>query len=483
MSDVDPTPPTVHLRINGEKLKAGSGGTYDHIYPATGEVNARIPLADKQEIDLAVTKAHEAFLTWRKTPPAERRRLLQKLADLIEANAEEFARLGALDNGTPLAIAAGSPLLAAEWTRYYAGWADKITGELTGKPEDLGELGYTVAQPYGVVAIIITWNGPLISLAMKIPAALAAGNTVVVKPSELTPFAGELFMDLVEQAGIPAGVVNILPGTAEAGAQLVGHPLVKKVTFTGGPATATKILQGCAPDMKPAVLELGGKSAQIIFADADLDAACQHGTQFSLIVLSGQGCAFPTRMLIEDSVYDEVVERVKRIAESIVPGDPLEPGVVFGPVINEAAVERIVGMVERAKEQGATVLTGGRRLDRPGYYVEPTVLTDVDPDSEIAQNEVFGPVLCLFRFSTDEEAVAIANKTRYGLSSYIQTTNLNRALKVAAELDAGQTIINNANALEVSRPFGGFGLSGLGKEGGRDGLYEFLRVRAIGIKV
>jgi len=483
MSDADRTPPKVHLRINGEKLDQGSGGTFDHISPATGKVDATIPLADKEEIDRAVTAAHEAFQAWRRTPPAVRRGLLQKLADLIEANAAEFARLGALDNGTPLSVGGAFPVLSAEWTRYYAGWADKIQGDLTGNPVQDGELGYTLAQPYGVVGIIITWNGPLISLAMKIPAAVAAGNTVVVKPSELTPFSGELFMDLVEQAGFPPGVINVLPGTAEAGAQLVGHPLVKKVTFTGGPATATKILETCAADMKPAVLELGGKSANIVFEDADLDVACQVGTTFSLIALSGQGCAFATRMIVHEDVYDEVVARVKLVAENIPVGDPFDPTVASGPVVNAAAVDRILGMIERAKEQGATLLAGGSRIDREGYYIQPTVFTDVDPDSELAQTEVFGPVLAIFKFATEDEAVALANNTRYALSSYVQTKDLKRAIRVAAELEAGETLINGAANLQVGRPFGGFGLSGLGKEGGRQGIEEFLRIRSVGITV
>lgn len=483
MSEPDRTPPKVHLRIHGEKLAVGSGGSHEHVSPATGDVDAVIPMAGKEEIDLAVAKAQEAFGTWKRTRPAVRRQLLLKLADLIEAHAAEFGRLGALDNGTPLAAGAAFPQLSAEWTRYYAGWADKLTGDLTGNPQDLGELGYTLAQPYGVVGIIITWNGPLISLAMKIPAAVAAGNTVVVKPSELTPFSGELFMDLVEEAGFPPGVINVLPGTAEAGAHLVSHPLVKKITFTGGPATASRILGACAADMKPAVLELGGKSANIVFEDADLLAACRLGTTFSLIALSGQGCAFATRMIVQDSVYDEVVATVKTIAENIPVGDPFDPEIASGPVVNEAAVDRILGMIERAEEQGATVLTGGKRIDRPGYFIEPTVLVDVDPASEIAQTEVFGPVLCLFRFSTEEEAIALANGTRYGLSSYVQTKDLTRAIRVATELEAGETLINGAVNLQVGRPFGGFGLSGVGKEGGREGIEEFLRTRSIAIAI
>ncbi|MFE9096771.1 aldehyde dehydrogenase family protein [Streptomyces sp. NPDC007264] len=484
MSDIDRTPPKVHLHINGERLEAGAGGFYDHISPVTGQVDAQIPLADKQEVDAAVDAAHQAYQSWRKVAPAARRAMLHKLADLLDENAVEFARLGALDNGTPVTI--GTPFAAtcSEWTRYYAGWADKIQGDLTGNPVCDGELGYTLAQPYGVVGIIITWNGPLISLAMKIPAAVAAGNTVVVKPSELTPFAGELFMDLVEEAGFPPGVINLLPGTAEAGAQLVTHPLVKKVSFTGGPVTATRILQSCAETMKPAVLELGGKSANIVFDDADLDSACAIATTFSLSLLTGQGCAYATRLLVQDTVHDEVVARVKAIAESIAIGDPFDPAVFTGPVVNEAALTRILGVIEKAEADGATLITGGERIGgelADGYYIQPTVFTDVDPDSDLAQNEVFGPVLAIFKFSTEEEALAIANNTRYGLSSYVQTKDLNRATRLAAELDAGETLVNGAQNLKIGRPFGGFGLSGMGKEGGRQGIEEFLRVKAVGI--
>lgn len=334
-----------------------------------------------------------------------------------------------------------------------------------------------------MVGIIITWNGPLISLAMKIPAAVVAGNTVVVKPSELTPFSGKLFMDLVEEAGFPPGVINILPGTAEAGVQLVGHPLVKKVTFSGGQATASEILAARASDMKPAVLELGGKSANIIFPDADLDAACEVGTPCSLTALSRQGCAFATRMIVHEDVCDEVVERMTMSAQHIPVGDPFGPATASGPVVNAAAVDRILGMIERAKEQGVTLVAGGSRIDRDGFFIEPTVFTDVDPDSEIAQTEVFGPVLPIFKFANEGEAIAPANNTRYALSSYVQTKDLDQAVRVAAELEEGGTLINGVMNLQASRPFGGFGLSGVGKEGGRQGMEEFLRIHAVGIKL
>src|SRR5438270_789913 len=388
MSDtqtVDRTPPAVHQRIGDERLTAGEGGAHGHINPTNGSVDAEIPLAGPADVDRAVQTAHEAFDGWKRTAPGERRRLMHRLADLIEANTDEFARLGTLDNGTPLSTTSNFPPMSAEWTRYYAGWADKISSDVTASVRDDGELGFTLSQPYGVIGIIITWNGPLISLAMKIPAALAAGNTVVVKPSELTPFCAEHFSDLVEEAGFPPGVVNVLPGDAAAGATLVAHPLVTKVSFTGGPATAHRILASCAEHMKPSVMEFGGKSANIVGEDANLDAACFHGTFMSVGAMAGQGCAFPTRMLVHESIYDQVVETVAGIAKGITVGDPFDPTVVSGPVINEAALERILGMIDRAKLDGSRLVAGGARLNGPladGYFIEPTVFCDVDPASE-----------------------------------------------------------------------------------------------------
>jgi aldehyde dehydrogenase (NAD+) len=477
--------PAVHLHVAGDRLDTGSGGSHEHIDPSTGQVDAKIPLAGPGEVDRAVNAADAAFPDWRRTAPEDRRRLLLRLADLMEANAEEFGRRGTMDNGTPASVVGGMAGTAVEWTRYYAGWTDKIAGELSsGFASGVGELNYTLLEPYGVVGIIITWNGPLISLAMKIPPALAAGCTVVCKPSELTPFSAELFADLIEEAGFPAGVCNILPGDPAAGEALVVHPQVRKVSFTGGPATASKILHACADSMKPVTLELGGKSANIVFDDADLDAACGLGTMMSVGVLSGQGCAFPTRMLVQQPIYEDVIARVAMVAKGIPVGDPWDPTVLAGPVINEAALERILGMIERAQKDGARLVTGGSRIGGDlahGYFLEPTVFADVDPDSELAQNEVFGPVLAMTPFADDDEAVHIANNTRYGLSGYVQTQNLSRGLRIAEELVTGEVLINGAANLRVQRPFGGVGISGMGKEGGRLGVEEFLRVKSVGI--
>jgi aldehyde dehydrogenase (NAD+) len=473
--------PTVHLRVGGECLSVGSGGTHAHVQPATGEIDAGIPLAGSTEMDQAVLAAHEAFEGWRRTPPKHRRRMLDRLADLIEGDAQNLARLQTLDNGTPIATTGHMVPQSAEWIRYYAGWADKLTGEVTGTIAADREFSYTVPQPYGVIGVIITWNGPLISLCMKVPAALAAGNTVVVKPSELTPFTAERFGELVAEAGIPDGVVNILPGGAEAGEALVTHPLVEKITFTGGPATASRILHACADQIKPVLLELGGKSANIVFDDADLDSACAMGAVMSIGVMAGQGCALPTRMLVQETLYEEAVERVAAAASGIPVGDPMDPRTITGPLVSQAAIDRVTQIIERAPREGARLVAGGGRLDRPGFFLEPTVFADVDPDSELAQGEVFGPVLSMTSFTDEQDAVRIANSTRYGLSGYVQTRDIARGLRVAEELVTGEVLINGFKNIPVHRPFGGTGLSGYGKEGGRAGIDEFLRIKGVSV--
>jgi len=479
---VETARPTVELRIGAERLTRGSAGVHRHIDPTTGRPDADVPLAGPAEVDRAVQVAHAAYLDWRRTKPADRRRMIMRLGDLIEAHTADFARLAALDNGSPVAAAAAMIPVAVEWTRYYAGWADKISSEVTASLRADGEFSYTLAQPWGVIGAIITWNGPLVSLAMKVPAALAAGNTVVIKPSELTPFTAGLFVDLAAEAGIPDGVINVVTGGPEAGAALVEHPLVKKVSFTGGPVTARKILASCAELLKPAVMELGGKSGNIVFADADLDNACGVGTMFSVGILSGQGCAFPTRMIVERSVYDEVIERVRTIAGFLKVGNPFEEGVIAGPVVNEQALTRITGMIERASAEGARLVTGGKRVGgdlADGFYLEPTVFADVDPHSELAQNEVFGPVLSIIPFEGEDQAIEIANSTPYGLSGYVFTKDLRRAHRVAEELETGEVLINGAANLGATRPFGGIGISGMGKEGGRQGLEEFLHIKTV----
>ncbi|KDA01740.1 aldehyde dehydrogenase family protein [Hyphomonas oceanitis] len=479
------TLPDVKIWIGHKGLSSGSGGTHAHLNPVTGEKQADIPLAGKAEVDQAVETAAEAFKTWRMTRPEQRRDILNKFAELIDQHKDEFAALAAKDGGTPLMGGMGMAMLSVQWTKYYAGWCDKLDGDLYSTYDTRGEFAYSVPEPLGVVGIIITWNGPLISLSMKVAPALAAGNCVVVKPAEITPFAPDLYARLAKKAGIPDGVLSIIPGGIEAGEALVTHPKIEKLSFTGGPIAARKIMAACAENIKPSVMELGGKSASLMFPDADIDAACARAIQWSIGVMAGQGCALPTRLLVHKDIYAEVCEKLVAIASQYKVGDPFEEGVTVGPVINRAACDRIVGMLDRAKaEKSGRILMGGNHCGGKlanGNFVEPTIIADVDPRSEIAQIEIFGPVLLVFKFETEDEAVALANDTEYGLAAYIQSNDIKRIHRVAERLKAGGVYVNGAVQINPHTPFGGLGLSGFGKEGGRAGIDEFLRYKTVAI--
>lgn len=478
--------PRPRLYLGDRIAEHGSGGVYEHVYAPTGLVNGEVPLAGPDDVDSAVQGAVVAGRSWQRTKPSVRRDALIRLKDLMEKHREEFVRLSVLDNGMTATFAGFLLDSTLDWISYYAGWADKLDGSLISFPSQRRDLAYTMPEPYGVVGVIITWNGPLISLGMKVIPALAAGNSVVIKPSELTPYAVELFVKLALDAGIPPGVINLAPGTADAGQALVSHPDVQKISFTGGPDTARKILTACAQQLKPAVLELGGKSANLLFDDADLDTACFVAVHSSVASLSGQGCAMPTRLLAHASIYSDVVERIDQIVGGLTLGDPFDPATTSGPVVSRHAQQRILGMIDRAVVAGAGRLAiGGHAPEGPlaaGFYVEPTVLVDVDPISEIAQNEVFGPVLCIIPFNTEDEAVRIANSTRYGLASFAWTNDLHRVQRLMGALKAGGVYINGAQpVMSPELPFGGIGLSGFGREGGREGIDEFLRTKAVAI--
>lgn len=479
------TPPQVSLHLGGEARAHGSGGSHQHLSPVTGKVQATIPLAGPDEIAEAVTLAHAAREDWRKSRPEDRRDILNRLADLMEANRAEFAEAAALDGGTPLFAGERGVDTAIAWTRYYAGWCDKLSGELISTFDTRGEFAYTVPEPIGIVGIIITWNGPLISLAMKVAPALAAGNCVIVKPAEITPFAPELFARLCKQAGVPDGVVAILPGTAEAGEALVRNSKVELISFTGGPITARRIMTACAEQIKPCVMELGGKSASLMFPDCDIDAACQRAVFWSIGILSGQGCALPTRLLVHADIYDEVLGKLHAIASQYKVGDPFESGVQVGPLINAAACERVSGMFDRVRSEGSgRFLLGGTRSGgalASGNFIEPTIIADADPDSEIAQVEIFGPALVVMKFEDEDEAVAIANNSQYGLAAYIQSNDLKRVHRLAERLYAGGVYVNGATQINPHTPFGGVGISGFGKEGGKAGIDEFLRYKTVTI--
>ncbi|MDP3674504.1 MAG: aldehyde dehydrogenase family protein, partial [Novosphingobium sp.] len=302
--------PQVHLHLGHERRKTGSGGTHSHLHPVKQNVQAEIPLAGAAEVEEAIRRAEKAQEGWRRTRPEDRRDILNRLADLMLANRAELAEMAALDGGTPVFAGERGVDTAIGWTRYYAGWCDKLTGELMSTFDTRGELAYSVPEPIGIVGIIITWNGPLISLGMKVCAALAAGNCVICKPAEITPFAPELFARLCTEAGVPDGVLSVLPGTAEAGEAIVRHKKVRKISFTGGPITARKILAACAEEIKPSVMELGGKSASLVFPDCDLQKAAERAVFWTVGCLAGQGCALPTRQLVHADVYDEFVGKL-----------------------------------------------------------------------------------------------------------------------------------------------------------------------------
>jgi aldehyde dehydrogenase (NAD+) len=473
------------LRIGNLDMATASGGTFQHLHPVTGEPQASIPLAGAHEMNMAVEKAAAAFESWRRWKPEARRDVLLKLANAIREHAADFARLAAHDGGTPLMMGMHGAELAAGWTAYYAGWADKLDGQLLSTFDTRDEFAYTVPEPIGVVGIIITWNGPLISLGMKVGPALAAGNCVVVKPAEVTPFAPDLFALLAREVGIPDGVLSVVPGGIEAGEALVRHKKVEKISFTGGPIAARKILLACAEQLKPAVLELGGKSASLVFPDADIEAACQRAVQWSVGILSGQGCALPTRLIVHESIFDAVVERVVAITKTYKVGDPFEEGVAVGPLINAAACDRVMGMLDRVRsENTGRIVLGGNRCGGAlagKNYIEPTIIADAVSQSEIGQTEIFGPVLLVMKFATEDEAVEIANDTPYGLAAYIQSDNLKLVHRVAERLKAGGVYVNGATQIRPHTPFGGLGLSGYGKEGGRAGIDEFLRYKTVAI--
>src|SRR3954447_3679089 len=479
--------PTVHLHIGDQQLSDGTAGVHDHVWPVDGAVQGPVPLAGADQVDAAVRAAEAAFGPWRAWKPADRAKVLRRLAGAGRADRTELARPCVMDNGMTSFMGEIAVDTLASYTDYYAGWADKIEGRVTSTPGQSRELAYTVPEPYGVVAVIMTWNSPLFSVGMKLIPALAAGNTVVLKPSELTPYSSERFMQLVRDAGIPAGVVNLLIGGPDTGDALVRHPVVQKVSFTGGPATAKKILAACAESLKPAVLELGGKSANLVFADANLEMASLVNSFSVCGVLAGQGCAIPSRMLVHDDVYDDVAARVVDAVRNMPAGDPFEATTVISPLVTRAAQHRVLGMIERAQANGSgKLLLGGGAPGgdlAKGFYVEPAIFGDVDPDSELGQVEVFGPVLSLLRFHTEEEALEIANGTSYGLASYIWTKDVHRISRLASELHAGGVYVNGAPpVISCELPFGGVGISGYGREGGQEGLFEFLRTKAVAIQ-
>jgi acyl-CoA reductase-like NAD-dependent aldehyde dehydrogenase len=468
--------------IGGDRVERTSGGVYEHVFAATGKPNATVPLAGAAEIDLAVASAGEAQREWAALPAGRRRDLLIDLADAVAADCAELSRLNVHDYAVPISMA-GNSVYAERYLRYYAGYADKAHGTSAPCPGGPFDVNLIEREPYGVIGVITPWNGPLVPVGLNVAPALAAGNAVVLKPAELTPFAPLRFGELCLRAGLPVGLVNVVPSGPEGGDALVRHPRVGKIHFTGGGGTARAILKAAADNLTPVATELGGKSADIVFADADLDFAAQLAAMQGPVTQSGQSCACSSRILVQDSVYDGFMERFLAAIRAVPVGDPFDPQVLFGPVVSAAAVDRILAVIDQAvSERMGELVLGGHRMGgklAEGYYIEPTVFAGVDNRSPLAAVETFGPVVSVMRFRDEDEAVAIANDTVYGLNAFLQTRDLARAHRVARRLESGSVWVNQFSDLAPASPYGGYKQSGSGRAGGIEGLHEFLQVKNI----
>ncbi|TRW47682.1 aldehyde dehydrogenase [Georgenia yuyongxinii] len=466
------------MLLGEEWDSAGEAGQFDLIDPATGQVAAKVPMAGRDQVDRAVAAAAAARRMWRSVRPNKRRDMLLRLADLVIAHRDAFATVLAVEQGLPDAAVLARH--CAEWIKYYAGWSEKVHGRVNPSyPVDA--LTYSLREPYGVVAVITPFNESLAALGMKVAPALAAGNCVVIKPPEQTPLQTVLFARLCLEAGIPPGVVNVVTGGPDAGEALVRHPDVRKVTFTGGLRSAQAILRSAADSITPVVSELGGKSANIVFGDGDWKAGAALSAMNACVNMAGQGCIFPTRLLVEESVHDAVVEEVARLLSDVRLGDPAAEGTQMGPVISEAAANRIMGVIDRARGE-STLVAGGARADGElanGWFIEPTVFDSVHPESELATTEVFGPVLAITAFRSTEEALELANGPDVGLAAYVFTDDLRRAHRMARALEAGSVGINGMSTVPPTFPFGGYKGSGYGREGGEEGLLEFLQTKTV----
>jgi len=474
------------MLINGKWVDAVSGKTFPTYDPSTGEVLAQVAEGDRADIDLAVKAARKAFDEgpWRKMTPSERGRLIWKLGDLIDQHVEEFAFLESLDNGKPLTVARAADVpLAAELFRYMAGWATKLEGNTiplsvpyTPKAK---YLSYTLREPVGVVGQVIPWNFPLLMAAWKLGPALATGCTVVLKPAEQTPLSALRLGELILEAGFPEGVVNIVPGYGEtAGAALAAHNDVDKIAFTGSTEVGRLIVHAAAGNLKRVSLELGGKSPNVIFKDADMDVAIP-GAASGIFFNHGQCCCAGSRLYVEKDVFDQVVEGISASAKKIHVGSGLDPKTQMGPLVSEEQLNRVCGYLESGFSQGAKAAAGGHKTGDKGYFVEPTVLVDTTEDMKVVQEEIFGPVVVAMPFSSTEEIIPRANDNVYGLAAGIWTRDISKAHRMAESLQAGTVWINCYNIFDAALPFGGYKQSGWGREMGHEVLNNYTQTKAV----
>ena len=474
------------LWIDGRFVDALSGRTLATLNPHDNSEIAQVALAGPEDVELAVAAAERAFPAWSRMAAADRGRILLRLADLIETNAEELARLESLDTGHPIrdSRSLDVPRTAACF-RYFGGMADKFQGDVV--PVEAGFLNYLLREPIGVVGQVVPWNFPLMFTSWKMAPALAAGNCIVMKPAEITPLTSLRIAELMAQAGLPDGVVNLVPGLgAEAGEAIARHPRIAKIAFTGSTATGRRVVEASAANLKKVQLELGGKGPNIVFEDADL-AAAVNGSAWAIFHNQGQACIAGSRLVLHERIAEEFLERFLGLARSIRLGNPLDDATEMGPLTSAQHRDRVLAYVDVARSEGGEVLAGGRAPQAPelarGCYVEPTVVRAASPRDRVAQEEVFGPFVTVLTFKDEAEALAIANGTDYGLGSGLWTRDLQRAHRVARDLHAGMVWVNSYKRVNPGSPFGGVGKSGYGREMGFDAMREYTQVKSVWVNV
>ncbi len=480
-----PVKPAKHV-INGETVDAASGRTYTTMNPATEEPICAVAEAGAEDVDRAVKAAREAFDNgpWPRMKPVERQRILWRIGELVEKYADEIARLETMDNGKPIFESRQIDVpMVVNCFHYFSGWATKLTGETV--PVSPAFFTYTLREPLGVVGAIIPWNFPMIMVGWKCAPALAAGNCVVLKPAHDTPLSAVRIGEIALEAGLPPGVLNVLPGPgSKVGTAMVRHPGIDKITFTGSTEVGKGIMRECAETVKKVTLELGGKSPNIVFADADLDAALRGATT-GIFYGKGEVCAAGSRLLVEKSIYDDFVARLAERSKKMQPGDPMDPKTRLGALVNESQMNKVLGYVEAGVKEGARLTAGGARqpINGKGYFVQATVLDAVNNQMRVAQEEIFGPVLTVIPFDGVDEGVRVANDIFYGLAAGVWTKDVKKAHAVSRRLQAGTVWVNTYNFYDPGMPFGGFKGSGFGRDLGAESLREYTQLKSVWMSI